>query len=89
MSRVVRLLLLLSAMLSALSGAGIGARAPQVAVAVNSVAIVAASSRVARVAVAGRPLGPVPGLADVAGGVAFVAWQLAGSAPLYLNCRRE
>ena len=87
--RCMNLLLLLSAMLSALSGAGLGARVPQAPVAVNVVAAVATAARVARVAIVGRPAQAMPSLGDLAPGAALAAWRVAPAAPLYLSRRRE
>ena len=85
----MNLLLLLSAMLSALSGAGIGVRAPQAPVAVNSIAVVASSAQVARVAVAGRPAAALPAPGRTAARPVLARWRLAPAAPLYLSRRRE
>lgn len=85
----MNLLLLLSAMLSALSGAGIGTRAAPVPVAVNTVSVVAAATRIAPVAAMGRPAQTRPTLVQVEQGDARATWRLAPVAPLYLSRRRE
>lgn len=89
MSVSVNLLLLLSALLSALTGAGVGVRAPQPAVSVARAAApaVAMPARVARVV--GVPMAALPTLTAAASGSIARAWRLAAAAPLYLSRRRE
>lgn len=89
MSRTVNLLLLLSALLSALTGAQPGARAPQATIAVAQVAARAAAGQVAEAARVGRPVAPLPALSEAAGATPGAAWRLAPAAPLYLSRRRE
>ena len=88
MSKRVNLLLLLSALLSALTGVGGGVRPAQAAVAVSRVAETAVS--VARIApnAAVRPAFALPTRAAVAS-IDGAAWALAPAAPLYLSRRRE
>jgi hypothetical protein len=85
----VTLLLLLSALLSALTGAGATVRTPQVAVAVSrtaqSVAVVPA--KVARTP--GAPIAAPWRLIAVAGIGSASTWRLPAYAPLYLSRRRE
>jgi hypothetical protein len=85
----VNLLLLLSALLSALTGAGVAARAPQVAVAVSRTAVTAATPAVVPARRAGLPVMTLPVPADVAAIEVAPAWRLAPAAPLYLSRRRE
>ncbi|WP_375392466.1 hypothetical protein [uncultured Sphingomonas sp.] len=83
----MNLLLLLSALLSALTGVGAGVRAAQPAVAVTQPAVAAHTSR-AVVRAAARPAIVLPRLATL-GAVIGVAWRLAPAAPLFLSRRRE
>lgn len=85
----MNLLLLLSAMLTALSGGGLGVRAPQVPVSVNSVATFTADVQAVAVKVAGRPVGVPLQLSAAARAPLANAFQLAPAAPLYLSRRRE
>lgn len=85
----VNLLLLLSALISALTGVQAGVRAPRAAVAVSQVAVPSASTRTARVAPSGRPPFALPGLADHARAGIASGWRLAAVAPLYASRRRE
>lgn len=88
MSVPVNLLLLLSALLSALTGAGAGVRPAQAAVAVSRAAESAASvDRAASISPA-RPAFALPMRASVAR-IDGPAWRLAPTAPLYLSRRRE
>lgn len=88
MSVFVNLLLLLSALLSALSGVDAGVRPAQAAVAVSQVAETAVSvSRIAPSA-STRPTLPLPTRADITA-ITGAAWRLASAAPLYLSRRRE
>lgn len=89
MSSSVNLLLLLSAMLTALSGAGPSSRAPQVAVAVNQVAVVAADVRAVSVTMAGRPAARMPPPIAMSHRATLTRWRLTPAAPLYLSRRRE
>jgi len=88
MSVAVKLLLFLSALLSALTGAGAGTRAPQQVVAV---AQAAQTATVLQCAEPGR-WSPVaillPGLRSVQV-VSGARWALASAAPLFLSRRRE
>lgn len=85
----VTLLLLLSALLSALTGAGPDVRAPQAAVAISRAAesVVAPATRPAQVS--GAPVAALPKPVDLAVLPARPAWRLAPAAPLYLSRRRE
>lgn len=85
----MNLLLLLSAMLTALSGAGLGIRAPQVPVAVNSVVTVAVGAQAAVVSSVGRPVAAMPPLGAVSRASIATCWRLTPAAPLYLSRRRE
>lgn len=88
MSARVNLLLLLSAMLSALTGAGAGARPAQVPVACAQAAeSIAAEHRVAPVAAA-RPVAALPRLVNLAS-ISGPRWRLAAVAMLFLSRRRE
>lgn len=87
--QTVNLLLLLSAMLTALSGAGLGVRTPQVPVAVNSVVAIAGNARAVAIARTVRPVAALPRLVVVAVSPVVLVWQLAPAAPLYLGRRRE
>ena len=85
----MNLLLLLSALLSALTGVGGGVRGQQAvqAVAERSVTV-AASARVARAATI-RPLAAVPTPASQAPGVALAVFALRPVAPIFASRRRE
>lgn len=85
----VKLLLLLSALLSALTGVQAGARAPRAAVAVSQVAVLSAPLRSASVALGGRPSLILPTLADRARAAIAPVWRLAVVVPLYASRRRE
>lgn len=87
--RRVNLLLLLSALLSALTGAQVGARALPPTVAVSQPAEDAVTARVARASVTGRPIVALPTRPGGAEPIAFVAWRLAAAAPLFASRRRE
>lgn len=88
MSVSVNLLLLLSALLSALTGVGAGVRPAQAAVAVSRVAETSVSvSRIAPSA-STRPTPALPTRADITA-ITGPAWRLASAAPLYLGRRRE
>jgi hypothetical protein len=87
MSGTVNLLLLLSALLSALTGVGASARQPQVAQAVAQQAQAAAT--VSRPAVAHRPLIITPSLATFATEPVAVALHIAAAEPLFASRRRE
>ncbi len=85
----MNLLLLLSALLSALSGLGVNVRAP---VAVQAVAGVAAASPAVRAAdrtAATRPVAGLPGLAQVAVARWAKAVPLPAAIPLWTTRRRE
>lgn len=84
----MNLLLLLSALLSALTGAGAGVRRPEVAQAVSARSVVASPVRIA-VRPAQRPVAALPTLvrsAAMAGGVRPV---LLGAVDLWASRRRE
>ena len=85
----VNLLLLLSALLSALTGVQAGARAPQATVAVTQATQVAASARAVRATVAGRPVVTVPTLLANAIAPLLPSWNLVAVEPLFLSRRRE
>jgi hypothetical protein len=87
MSRCVNLLLLLSALLSALVGAQAGSRPAQLAVAVARTADAAEVARPARERIAARPAMPLPKLAEMAWG--RTPAQAVGPALLFLSRRRE
>ena len=82
------MLLLLSALLSALTGAGVGARLPQVAVTVSRSAEVLRVAPVKAVRVAGVPVAVLPTL-DLAPVAVVPTWWLAPAEPLYQSRRRE
>ena len=84
----MNLLLLLSALLSALTGAQATSRVPSAPVAVQAVAV-AAATRVADAAVVGRPVvaPPRPTMARL--GTTLATWRVAPAVPLYLSRRRE
>lgn len=84
----VNLLLLLSALLSALTGAGVGSRVPQVAVTVSRAAESAVAATVKSARVVGLPVVQLPTLLSIAVQTAR-AWRLAPSAPIWLSRRRE
>lgn len=88
MSRGVNLLLLLSALLSALAGVGGHARQPQVAQALAQPAAQAVSSAAAR-ARAARPAVALPTLAASAEKPVALVFALAAAEPLYAARRRE
>lgn len=88
MSGTVNLLLLLSALLSALTGVGASARQPQVAQAVAQQAGVAhAAAR--RAVPAHRPVVGPPALAGLAAAPLATAWRLVAAIPLFASRRRE
>ncbi len=82
----VNLLLLLSALLSALTGAVGGARAPQPAVAVARVAEIAVTQVAAATTV--RPVAGLPDIVTVRV-MTGAAWALVLPVPLFLSRRRE
>lgn len=84
----VNLLLLLSALLSALTGGQAGVRVPQAAVAISRVSAPASVASAARVAVAGRPAIALPTLTDTQKSFG-VAWRLGTTVPLFAGRRRE
>jgi hypothetical protein len=87
MSGAVNLLLLLSALLSALTGVGASARQPQVAQAVAQQARAAVTA--SRPAVAHRPLITAPSLATLATAPVAVALHIAAAEPVFASRRRE
>lgn len=88
MSVPVNLLLLLSALLSALTGVGAGVRPAQAAVAVSRVADTAVSASRIAASPSTQPVFALPDRADVAS-ITGPVWRLAPAAPLYLSRRRE
>lgn len=86
---VVNLLLLLSALLSALTGAGVAARAPQVAVTVSRAVEHATVEQVRPARMAGVSRFSLPTLFDVAAVLVTSALRLQSLVPLYLSRRRE
>lgn len=85
----MNLLLLFSALLSALTGVGSAARAPAAAQTVSAqVTAAAAAAQVAAVRIAQRPQQAVAALRAVAGGLALPALRLQVT-PLYASRRRE
>lgn len=88
MSARVNLLLLLSALLSALTGVGGSVRQPQVAQAVAQQARVTAQAT-ARRDVAARPAQQLPGLAAVALAPLASALALVAREPIFASRRRE
>jgi hypothetical protein len=87
MSGAVNLLLLLSALLSALTGVGASARQPQVAQAVAQQARAAVTA--SRPAVAHRPIVLAPSLAVLAGAPLASVLHLAAIEPVFASRRRE
>lgn len=87
MSGTVNLLLLLSALLSALTGVGGSARQPQVAQAVAQQARAAVTA--SRPAAAHRPVAAAPSLAMLAAAPFVSALRLTVSEPLFASRRRE
>ncbi|NJR79102.1 hypothetical protein [Sphingomonas corticis] len=83
----MNLLLLLSALLSALTGVGASARQPQVAQAVAQQARVAAPRLAA--APAARPVAALPAPALLAAAPLAARWTLAAAEPLFAGRRRE
>lgn len=87
MCPIVNLLLVLSALLSALTGAGGYARAPAAPVAVSVQERVLAVIAARRVPAA-RPAQPLPRIAAVAP-MTGTAWRLVPAEPPYASRRRE
>jgi hypothetical protein len=87
--RPVNLLLLLSALLSALTGVGGVARAGQAPVAVSRTAEITARAPISRAAIAGRPIATLPSLPTLAVAFELPAPRLSAAVPLWLNRRRE
>ena len=87
MSGTVNLLLLLSALLSALTGVGASARQPQVAQAVAQQAEAAVTA--SRPAAAHRPVVVAPSLAMLARAPIALALRIAAVEPLFASRRRE
>lgn len=88
MSAHVNLLLLLSALLSALTGVGGTARQPQVAQAVAQQAR-AAATVAARATAEHRPVAVPLALAILAAAPLALSWRIAASVPAYASRRRE
>lgn len=86
---VVKLLLLLSALLSALTGVGGGGRAQQTAVAVSQRVSPAVAPRAVQPTISGRPTSALPGLAGVAAQVTRPIWRITAAVPLFASRRRE
>lgn len=89
MSVAVNLLLLLSALLSALTGVQAGPRAPQATVSVSQSAEAIGAVGAARVNVAGRPGFALPSRVAIAPAELRVAWRLPAPVPLFASRRRE
>jgi hypothetical protein len=89
MSVAVNLLLLLSALLSALTGVQAGARAPQAVVSVSQSAEAISAVSASCATVAGRPVFALPRLNAIAAAGAQVAWRLPTVTPLFASRRRE
>lgn len=90
MSGAMNLLLLLSAMLSALTGIGSSTRAPDAATAIAATVEVASSAAQAVIARVSRPAQSSPSLFEVADvSVAPTATIPARTEPLYASRRRE
>lgn len=89
MSVAVNLLLLLSALLSALTGVQAGARAPQATVSVSQSAEAIGAVSASRVNVAGRPALALPIRAAMVPADVRVAWRLHAPVPLFASRRRE
>ncbi|WP_299646600.1 hypothetical protein [Sphingomonas bacterium] len=85
----MNLLLLLSALLSALTGAGVGARAAPVAVAVSRSVETAVAAQAKPARAAGMVQIPTPSLMHSAPLPSVVTWRLPPAAPLYQSRRRE
>ncbi len=85
----MKLLLLLSALLSALSGVSVGARTVQAPVAMNRVADIARVAAATSVRRADRPAAMPLYPADSSAAPIAMVLRLAPPAPLYLSRRRE
>ncbi|WP_375394619.1 hypothetical protein [uncultured Sphingomonas sp.] len=85
----MNLLLLLSALLSALTGVGVGARRPEVAQSVAVQAITTTPARVAATTIASRPIAALPTLAAAAGFDVSAIPVLIGMTHLWASRRRE
>lgn len=88
MSACVNLLLLLSALLSALTGVGGTARQPQVAQAVAQQAR-AAATVAARATSEHRPVAVPLALAILAAAPLTLSWRIGAPVPAYASRRRE
>lgn len=89
MSERVNLLLLFSALLSALTGVGGAVRGGPAPVAVTRVAEQATVAGTAKVRAAQRPSLPAPALTMAPKATALPIWRLAPFAPRYFGRRRE
>ena len=89
MLRGVNLLLLLSALLSALTGVQAGARVPPAAVAVTQATQAVTRVAAARTAMAGWPVVATPALVVTALAPVAAGWNIAAAVPLFLSRRRE
>ncbi|OYY72222.1 hypothetical protein [Sphingomonas sp. 28-63-12] len=87
----MELLLILSALLSALTGVSVGTRTPEVRLHQSAApaALAAAAAQSASRRIAARIAQPQQTLAILAAAPAFAAFALRAAAPLYQSRRRE
>jgi hypothetical protein len=85
----VNLLLLLTALLSALTGVQAGARVPQAAVTVTQAPHAVTNVLAVPATVAGRPVAALPALPVSALAPVATDWNLTAAVPLFLSRRRE
>ena len=85
----MNLLLLLSALLSALTGVSAGGRVPQATVAVAQVVTVAVAERSMVSDATGQPSFAPPKLAETARALPRLVWRLAVPVALFASRRRE